>query len=136
MFSGASAAPQGKTQSAHLGSWKAAEQLQANESFDILKAKTIGLPSGLPAVSTASAQHCTLALDLAGTLFLREDSGNHWEQVSRQWTGRAVKVRVYQVSSGVIPTATTPASPAGAFEIVNDGGHVWVSQDGRTWKRK
>jgi biopolymer transport protein ExbD len=51
------------------------------------------LPSGLTAVSSATAQHLVLEIDQAGTLFLSKDSGVNWEQVSRQWTGRAVEVR-------------------------------------------
>ena len=51
------------------------------------------LPSGRLAVSIASADHRTLAVDEKGTLFLREDSGGTWEKVKRQWTGRAVLVR-------------------------------------------
>ena len=51
------------------------------------------LPSGLPAVSIAAAGHVMLAIDNAGTLFLRDDSGSAWEPVTKQWTGRAVTVR-------------------------------------------
>jgi hypothetical protein len=83
----------------------------------------IALPGGRKAVSFATAQRRTLALDQGGALFLSLDAGSHWEAVVRQWTGRAVAVHA---------TAESSASGA-AFEIVNDSNRVWVSVDGRTW---
>jgi hypothetical protein len=87
---------------------------------------SIKLPSGLTVVSTATAAHRTLAIDLAGALFLSEDSGKHWEPVARQWTGRPIEVRVPRGPSG-------NSAPAPAFELMSDGGLVWVSPDGKTW---
>jgi hypothetical protein len=84
------------------------------------------LPSGLAAVSSATVQHLTLEIDLAGTLYLSGDSGEHWEPVARQWTGRAVEVRAKAALSG--NTAT-----AGVFELKNDAGSTWASADGKTW---
>ena len=83
------------------------------------------LPSGLAAVSTATAQHCTLAIDQAGALFLSDNAGQHWESVVRQWDGRAVEVRIK-------PALSSP--PTEVFEIVNDRGLIWASMDGKTWK--
>ena len=87
---------------------------------------SIKLPSGLTVVSTATVAHRTLAIDLAGALFLSEDSGKHWEPVARQWTGRPIEVRVPRGPSG-------NSAPAPAFELMSDGGLVWVSPDGKTW---
>ncbi len=81
------------------------------------------LPSGLAALSTATAHHLTLEIDLAGALFLSDDSGQHWERIARQWTGRAIEVRVQSGNT----------APAGEFELKNDSGSVWVSADGKTW---
>ena len=110
------------------------------------------LPSGLAALSTATAQHRTLAIDLTGTLFLSDDAGKHWEPVVRQWTGRAVDVRVKPLWSVPVAASTSgeaavhgtnqlvvgklaPSSPPdAAFEIVNDQGLIWASADGKTWK--
>ena len=110
------------------------------------------LPSGLPAIATASASHHLLALDSAGALFLSEDAGAVWEPVSTQWTGRAVLVLAPQTApnqaSGLAiagraaagqPSqgAAAPAAPPPAlFEIVNDQGIHWTSGDGRIWKTK
>ena len=84
-----------------------------------------------------TAQTRTLAIDQAGTLFLSEDSGSHWEQVARQWAGRATEVRLQQTGTG--STAATadqaaPPLPAAIFEIVNDKNLTWASVDGKTWK--
>jgi hypothetical protein len=110
------------------------------------------LPGGQIAVSTATARKRTLAIDPAGALFLSEDSGRHWESVVRQWTGRAVEVRVKPVrnlplaasasgeaawhgTSQPVSGKPAPASPpAAVFEIVNDSGQTWSSADGKTWK--
>jgi photosystem II stability/assembly factor-like uncharacterized protein len=116
------------------------------------KPNTANLPSGLIAVSTATAQHRTLAIDQAGALFLSEDSGQHWESVVRQWDGRAVEVRVkplwnrfdaasapgeaalHGTSQPAAANPPPPSPPAAVFEIVNDHGLIWASADGKTWK--
>jgi hypothetical protein len=111
---------------------------------------SIHLPSGLPAVSEASAGHLMLAIDQAGALFLSDDSGSTWEPVTQQWTGRAVAVR-RQATGGGNP-ATAPAAeaqtagntagtgtapgPAAIFEILNDQSQVWASADGKVWTAK
>jgi len=121
------------------------------------QANSTKLPSGLVVQSTATAQHRTLAIDLAGSLFLSADLGTHWEPVARQWSGRAVVVRVRQglkvngaisgaaaggeedgangPASGGPATGTTaaPSPRAGVFELETDNGLAWVSADGKTW---
>jgi hypothetical protein len=117
---------------------RVAQQFAPAANFDIgtqqqLAGSTIAritnpprLPSGLTVVSRASAQHLVLEIDLAGTLFLSDETGVHWEPVVRQWTGRAIEVRAKSVlSSG-------PA-PAVIFELKNDTGSTWASADGKTW---
>jgi len=79
------------------------------------------LPSGLTAISAAVTQQRTLAIDVAGALFLSEDEGKHWEPVTRQWTGRPVKVRVQAIGSGTV------------FQLTNTSGFSWTSADGKTW---
>jgi photosystem II stability/assembly factor-like uncharacterized protein len=109
--------------------------------------KAIHLPSGLPAVSMAAADHRTLVIDEAGTVFLSEDAGNHWEIVTEQWTGRAIVVRTEaKKSASAAPAAASSAkstsdantapSPASFFEILNDKNQVWQSTDGKTWTAK
>lgn len=148
------AAPRVEMKAAPIGSVgvMAKPSLATDRKLVIRMPDTTILPSGLTAVSTATAQHRTLAIDRAGALFLREDSGKHWESVVRQWTGRAVEVRVKPLwnavsagsSFGVAaehgtnqPAAVKPAliaPPAAVFEIVNDLGQIWASVDGKTWK--
>jgi hypothetical protein len=123
------------------------------------KAAPIKLPSGLPATSTAASRRIMLAVDAAGALFLSSDSGQNWEPVSRQWSGRAVRVRIIlggsdsssaaasgaparaDSSSGIAGIDRADADLAGPaanfhFEIVNDGDSIWTSTDGKTWKPK
>jgi hypothetical protein len=90
------------------------------------KAYSPTLPSGRTAVSTAIIQNLMLEIDLDGALFLSGDSGQHWEQVTRQWTGRAIEVRTKTGLNG-------NAAPAGGFELKNEAGLIWASADGKTW---
>ncbi len=108
----------------------AAVAQKAEGSLAMYLAKPVGLPSGLAVVSTATAQHNVLAVDKAGNLFLSTDAGLHWDSIGRQWSGRAVAVRV-QADGNAIGGATQ-----NTFELVNDLGQVWVSSDGRSWKAK
>ena len=143
------AAPPIEMKAAPLGSFDRASQPSIGGA---LAPGTPHLPSGLAAVSTATAQHRTLAIDQVGALFLSEDSGQHWELIVRQWDGRAVEVRIKPVWSGLFaasassdaeehgtnqPAVGNPAPsfpPAAVFEIVNDRGMIWASVDGKTWK--
>jgi hypothetical protein len=106
------------------------------------------LPSGQPAVSSASADHRTLAVDKSGELFFSEDSGATWHKVKRQWAGRAILVRRH--ASAVDTTEATPAPETGqspatlgslshpetVFELVNDQNQVWISEGGKIWTAK
>lgn len=115
-----------QSQSIPASSFDIGTQQQFAGSAASRKVNPPRLPSGLTAVSRATAQHLTLEIDLAGTLFLSDDYGEHWEPVARQWTGRAVEVRAKTGLSG-------NSAPAGVFELKNDAGSTWVSADGKTW---
>jgi hypothetical protein len=115
-----------QSQSMPASSFVIGTQQQFAGSAASLKTYPPKLPSGLTAVSSATVQHLTLEIDLAGTLFFSDDSGEHWEPVARQWTGRAIEVRAKTGLSG--NTAT-----AGVFELKNDAGSTWASADGKTW---
>ncbi len=80
-------------------------------AFAVYKAKAAGLPSGLAAVSTAVAEHSVLAVDKAGSVFLSEDSGSHWESVARQWNGRAVAVRTQAAAKANAAGAAGSSEP-------------------------
>jgi hypothetical protein len=94
--------------------------------------ETVKLPSGLAALSIATARHRTVAIDQAGALFVRQEPGGEWEPVTRQWTGRALHVRALPAWPG--NAASAPPPPAGLFDLENDNHLVWTSQDGKTWK--
>jgi len=106
------------------------------------------LPGGRPAVSVASTDRRTLAIDKSGELYLSEDSGATWDRVKRQWSGRAVAVRKHANevdTTGAAPAPTTDENPSApgavsqpdtVFELVNDQGQVWLSADGRIWTAK
>lgn len=138
-FDGAGGASDSRIQmkAAKHSSYDASAQMPVIQFEAAREEKTAPLPSGLAVVSTVTAQTRTLAIDQAGTLFLSEDSGSHWEQVARQWAGRATEVRLQQTGTG--STAATadqaaPPLPAAIFEIVNDKNLIWASVDGKTWK--
>jgi hypothetical protein len=115
-----------QSQSMLAGSFDFGTQQQFAGSATIRKANPPRLPSGLAAVSRASAQNLMLEIDQAGALFLSNDFGQHWEPVVQQWTGRAIEVRAKSVLSG-------NTAPANGFELKNDAGSTWASADGKTW---
>ncbi len=115
-------------------SLKAGERHGLAGAFAMNRARLVELPSGLAAVMTAKTQHSMLAVDGAGAVFVREDAGIQWESVQKQWSGRAVTVRVQRLAEG--KESGDAASAGAVFEIVNDQGLVWVSTDGRMWKAK
>jgi hypothetical protein len=115
-----------QSQSAPSASFDIATQQQLAGSAAALKVNPPRLPSGLAAVSRATAQNLTLEIDRSGALFLSGDSGQHWEPVAQQWTGRAIEVRAKSVLS------SSPATHI-IFELQNDAGSIWVSADGKTW---
>ncbi|MGC1422604.1 MAG: hypothetical protein WA815_09685, partial [Terracidiphilus sp.] len=59
----------------------------SNLKYDGLgKVQKIILPSGLGVLSQASEASRSIALDTAGTIFLSEDEGKHWQPIHTQWT--------------------------------------------------
>lgn len=97
-------------------------------AFAVYKTRPAELPSGLPTVSAVTVRDQRLAVDRAGGVFLSEDSGSQWKSVAKQWSGRAVTVRLQAAG------ANEGATPGSVFELVNDQGQVWASEDGKTWK--
>jgi hypothetical protein len=124
------------------------------------KAVPLKLPSALTVQSIATGQHRTLAIDVAGAVFLRKDAEVNWETVAPPWTGRAVLVRFRETSpkangagqagkpvGGPVNRAGGPdgfnggliaglSTSSGVFEIETDSGQVWVSVNGEDWKTK
>ncbi len=119
-----------RTNSAPPASFDSGARHGVAGTFAVYRARAAELPSGLPAVSTVTGAHSMLAVDRAGSLYISEDAGVHWEMVERQWSGQAMMVRLHGEMSASTGTDTR------SFEIVNDQGQVWVSADGRTWKAK
>jgi hypothetical protein len=138
-----------------LGSFAAMKAPQAaSEAASPVRA--VHLPSGLAALSIASANHCSLAIDTAGALFASEDSGITWRRVATQWSGRAILVFTQKLpimnneaspASQMPPAAgaagkqagasdSATSSPASFFEIVNNKNQIWWSIDGLTWIAK
>ena len=131
----AAAAPMAQVgaSSARSGSVETSERYKKAGAYVLYKAKTTALPSGLLSESTETTKDRTIAVDGAGAVFLSEDAGGHWVSVAKQWSGRAIAVRL-QTKIGA--SAGIADASAGVFEIVNDQGLVWVSADGRVWKAK
>jgi hypothetical protein len=82
--------------------------------------KASALPSGLRATSTVKGTRATVTVDETGNMFVSTDNGVHWENVARQWSGRAVTVRMQTKTPGI-------------YEMVNDQGQSWASPDGLVW---
>jgi hypothetical protein len=115
-----------QSQSATGGSFDMGTQQQLAGLTASGRVNSPKLPSGLAVVSRATAQHLTLEIDRAGALFLSNDSGEHWEQVAQQWTGRAIEVRAKTGLSG-------NTAPEMKFELKNETGSTWASADGKIW---
>jgi hypothetical protein len=113
---------------------QAAKNRAAGRTFAVYSAAAAALPSGLPAVSRALAEHAQLAVDKDGGVFLSSDAGAHWEPVTKEWSGRAISVRTPAEPKESLGGAGVTTEPI--FELVNDQGQVWVSQDGRSWKAR
>ena len=56
-------------------------------------AKRARLPSGLNTISSAVLLNRLVAVDAAGSVFLSQDGGRHWEPIFAPWTGKAVEVQ-------------------------------------------
>jgi hypothetical protein len=128
----APAAPAMQTESAAVTDTVVATHLSAAKIA--VERKAIPLPSGLRFVSRVETQQLELAVDTAGALFLSQDAGKTWQPIARQWTGKAVKVRIRRgrQEAGAAATATVPTI---VFELVNDSGSTWISSDGKTWTK-
>ncbi|MGO9316317.1 MAG: zf-HC2 domain-containing protein [Terracidiphilus sp.] len=115
-----------QSQAVPASSFDIVTQQQLAGSAASRKANPPNLPSGLAALSRATAQHLMLEIDQAGVLFLSDDYGLHWVPVTQQWTGRAIEVRAIKGLSG-------NTAPATSFELQNQAGSTWASTDGKTW---
>jgi hypothetical protein len=136
----AAARPGVSAESAHSGGFETSPPSSSAEVLAAPRAEAARLPSGLSAVSMATAHNRVVAIDPAGSLFVRESPAASWEPVARQWTGHLVQVRVRRAVNGkrsaAAAVASSSPSAAGAFEVVNDRNQVWMSLDGRTWQRQ
>lgn len=88
------------------------------------------LPSNLGVLSKARAGKTIVAIDSAGSVFLSEDAGKHWQPVNPQWTGRPVLVKQ---RSSLAATGGLLKQSAPRFELTTDNHEIWVSEDGKTW---
>ena len=59
------------------------------------------LPNGVRAISAAANARQAVAIDANHTLFFSDDAGAHWNVISPQWQGHALKVEL--VSSTYVP---------------------------------
>lgn len=104
-----------------------------SSSFDLAAARPAALlPSGLAVLSSATLLQRTVAIDLHGSLYVRDAPTGRWQPVAHQWTGRLVQVRVQPPPLTKSVPSATPA--AATFAIVNASNQVWTSRNGKTWK--
>jgi hypothetical protein len=114
----------------------------------LAKSSKAPLPSRKPAASTISNGQETLAVDTEGDLFLSKDPSIAWQRVTRQWTGKAVKVSLAEPSSTMQADVNASAGSSNVeairpksktkkavFELTTDTGTTWSSPDGLIWKQ-
>ncbi len=88
-------------------------------------ARRAKLPSGLNAVSSAAMLNRLLAVDSAGSVFLSQDGGKHWEAVLATWSGKALEVeappeRLYRLSTTIVSVTAESAPPAESAPVAAD----------------
>jgi len=111
-----SAAPVIQTESANVSGQGMAERSGASP--------VSAVPSGLPVAATVSQGKRVLSFDSAGNLFLSRNSGKKWKKINPQWAGKAVRIELTPLASGV------------AFQMTTDAGTVWTSKDGTHWRQQ
>jgi hypothetical protein len=103
--------------------------LIASRPGSTLSFKEQPLPSGLPLLSSAAQGPIVLAIDTHHTVFVSNDSGQHWKTVRAVWKGRAVLVEASApvkslslpvngrniTSFAALPQGAMAAKPAGAI---------------------
>lgn len=102
----------------------------ASHQLSKRKGEKVVLPGGAEALSSASADTRTIAIDTTGNLFVSLDTGKHWQAVKTQWTGRAVLVKTQQTG---IHGAVLSLNQKPQFELVTDKLETWSSPDGTIW---
>ena len=96
-----------------------------------LKAGNSALPSKLDVLSETTTAKITIAIDTAGSVFLSEDAGRHWQGIDAPWSGRAVLVKRWRPSLSAAGGLLKQAAPK--YELTTDKPETWVSQDGKQW---
>jgi len=94
------------------------------------KAGASVLPSKLGVLSQTRAGRTLVAIDTAGSVFVSDDAGKHWQSVHPRWSGRPVlvKPRSMQAATGGLLKQAAPR-----FELTIDTHEIWVSEDGKSW---
>jgi hypothetical protein len=105
-------------------------QSLALSSAKLAKKAKFTLPSELSVLSQATAAKTIIAIDTAGSLFLSEDEGKHWQPVNARWAGRAVLVRTRPAEA---VTESRLRQHVAQFELTTDKLQTWASEDGKTW---
>ena len=120
----------------------------AGSSPQTLQAKARSLrplPSKLPIATTVSSGALTLAADLAGTLFISQNSGEPWQAVEPQWQGKVVRLALAPQATNQLAlqkqqaetkdsTEKIVVAPS-SFQLTTEAGVVWVSEDGMHWRQ-
>ncbi|HTW79105.1 MAG TPA: carboxypeptidase regulatory-like domain-containing protein [Terracidiphilus sp.] len=80
------------------------------------------LPSRLPLLSSATRGPIVLAIDTHHTVFVSNDSGQHWERVRAVWKGRAVRVEA--IASVMTFALREPGASMGTLAALPQGAAV------------
>ncbi|WP_109486201.1 zf-HC2 domain-containing protein [Occallatibacter savannae] len=106
----------------------------AGKDQSMLKAANPALPSKQALLSQATVGTRAVAVDTSGSVFVSEDAGRHWEAVSAQWDGRAVRVKSQQGASA--EGGSLKQQAPSKFELTTDKPEIWISDDGKRWTRE
>ena len=112
-------------------------QTEQSTSVNMMAPAKIGK---LLVVSSVVNGDMKLAIDSAGTLF-RSKNGKHWKKIKPQWQGKAAGISLFAESHDSADRATNAKSPLRSiekeaiFQLTTSSDEVWVSADGKHWRR-
>jgi hypothetical protein len=89
------------------------------------------LPSHKPAAMTVALGKRVLSLDIAGTLFVSQNSGRRWKRVKPRWTNKVA--RIESTSGEAFKMNDGAENAPGVFQLTTVDGAVWLSKDGSNW---
>ena len=102
-------------------------------------------PGRQPLVSSVTDGSVRLVIDSDGILYRSDSGGSHWKKIKAKWQSRATQVSTITIARDAINKANAsgneaqgkipPGSPE-RFQLATSSGEMWVSADGKHWRRR